>query len=66
MLDYTIGEVLSTKCGDGKWRPVAFISKTLNTMKQNYEIHNKEILVVIQCLKAWRYYLKKVKMEFEI
>ena len=66
MLDYTIGEMLSTKCGDGKWGPVAFISKTLNTKKQNYEIHNKEILVVIQCLKAWRYYLEKVKMEFEI
>jgi len=66
VLDYTTGEVLSTKCRDGKWRPVAFISKMLNTTKQNYEIHNKEILVVIQCLKAWRHYLEKVKMEFEI
>jgi len=29
--DYATGEVLLTKCEDGKWRPVAFISKLLNT-----------------------------------
>jgi len=28
--DYATGGVLSTKCKDGKWRPVAFISKSLN------------------------------------
>jgi len=28
--DYVTGGVLSTKCEDGKWRPVAFISKSLN------------------------------------
>jgi len=31
--DYATGEVLSTKCEDRKWRPVAFISKLLNTTK---------------------------------
>jgi len=30
-LDYVMGGVLSMKCEDGKWRPVAFISKLLNT-----------------------------------
>jgi len=29
--DYVTGGVLSMKCKDGKWRPVAFISKLLNT-----------------------------------
>jgi len=29
-LDYATGEVLSLKYEDGKWRPVAFISKSLN------------------------------------
>jgi len=42
--DYATGGVLSIKCEDGKWRPVAFISKSLNTMEQNYKIHNKEML----------------------
>ena len=31
--DYATGGVLLTKCEDGKWRPVAFISKSLNAME---------------------------------
>jgi len=64
--DYATGGVLSTKCEDGKWRPVAFISKLLNATEQNYEIHNKEMLVVIRCLEAWRHYLEEAKQEFKI
>ena len=43
-LDYATGGVLSMKCEDRKWWPVAFISKSLNATEQNYEIHNKEML----------------------
>jgi len=64
--DYATEGVLSTKCEDGKWRPVAFISKSLNTIEQNYEIHDKEMLAVIRCLEAWRPYLEGVKLEFKI
>jgi len=46
-LDYTIGGVLSMECEDGKWRPVAFLSKYLNETKRNYEIYDKEMLVVV-------------------
>jgi len=51
-LDYATGGVLLTKCKNGKWRLVAFISKSLNATEQNYEIYNKEMLVVIQYLEA--------------
>jgi len=64
--DYATGEVLSTKYENGKWRPVAFISKSLNATEQNYEIHDKEMLAVIRCLEAWRHYLEGAKLEFEI
>jgi len=64
--DYVTEGVLSTKCKDGKWRPVAFISKSLNTTERNYEIHNKEMLAVIRCLEAWRHYLEGAKLKFEI
>jgi len=64
--DYAIGGVLLTKCEDGKWRPMAFISKSLNVTEQNYEIHDKEMLAVIRCLEAWRHYLEGAKLEFEI
>jgi len=45
--DYAMGGILSTKCKDGKWRPVAFIFKLLNTTERNYKIYDKEILAVI-------------------
>ena len=64
--DYITGGVLSTKYEDGKWRPVVFISKSLNTTEQNYKIHDKEMLAVIRCLEAWRHYLEGAKLEFEI
>jgi len=59
--DFAIGGVLLMKCEDEKWRPVAYISKLLNESKRNYEIHNKEILAIIKCLEAWRYFLKGAK-----
>jgi len=50
--DYATEGMLSTKCKDGKWRPVAFISKLLNATEQNYKIHDKEMLAVIRCLET--------------
>jgi len=64
--DYVMGGVLSLKGKDGRWRLVAFISKSLNATEQNYEIHDKEMLAVIRCLEAWRHYLEGAKLEFEI
>ena len=64
--DFAMGEVLSMKCKDEKWRPVAYISKSLNEAERNYEIHDKEMLAIIRCLEAWRYFLEGVKDQFEI
>ena len=50
--NYTTRGVLSIKCSDNLWRPVAFISKSLSDIEINYKIHNKEMLVVIRCLEA--------------
>jgi len=50
--DFAIGGVLSMKCEDERWRPMAYISKLLNEAKRNYKIHNKEMLAIIQCLEA--------------
>ena len=32
----------------------------------NYEIHDKEMLAIIRCLEAWRYFLEGAKSRFEI
>ena len=54
ILDYAMGEVLSMEYKDKRWQPIAFLSKSLNKIERNYEIHNKEMLVVIRGLENWR------------
>ena len=65
-LDYAMGEVLSMKGKDGKWRLVAFLSKSLNETERNYEIHDKEMLAIIRGLESWRHLLEGTKFKFEI
>jgi len=64
--DYAMGGVLSIECEDGLWRPVAFLSKSLNETERNYEIHDKEMLAIIRGLEAWRHLLEGVQTKFEI
>ena len=45
---------------------MAFISKSLNDIERNYEIHDKEMLAVIRCLEAWRHFLEGARTKFEI
>jgi len=45
--DFIIRGVLSMKYEDEKWRPVAYISKSLNEAERNYKIYDKKILVII-------------------
>jgi len=65
-LDYATGRVLSMECENGRWRPVAFLSKSLNETKRNYEIHDKEMLVIIKGLENWRHLLEGTHFKFEI
>ena len=58
--------VLSMECEDTLWRPVAFLSKSLNETKRNYEIHDKEMLAIIRGLENWRHLLEGVRFKFEI
>ena len=54
--DYATVGVLSIECEDGLWRPVAFLSKSLN----------KEMLAIIRGLENWRYLLEDTHFQFEI
>ena len=64
--NFTTREVLSVRCDNDLWRPVAFILKALNKTERNYKIHNKEMLGVIRCLEAWRHFLEGARLKFEI
>jgi len=51
---------------DKKWYPIAFYSKSLSFMEQNYEIHNKEMLAIICMLEEWRHFLEGATYLVEI
>ena len=64
--DYAIGEILSMEFKNGLWRSVAFLSKSLNEIERNYEIHDKKMLAVIRGLENWRHLLEGTKYKFEV
>ena len=66
VLDFVTNRVLLIKCENEKWRPVAYISKSLNETKRNYKIHDKEILVIIRYLEAQRHFQEEAKGQFDI
>jgi len=58
-LDFATEAVLSQQSTtDGKWHSVAFYSKSLSSVEQNYEIHDKEMLAIICVLEEWRHFLE--------
>ena len=38
---YVCSGILSQQCAEGKWRPVAYRSKTMQNAECNYDIHDK-------------------------
>jgi hypothetical protein len=40
------------------WHPVAFYSRKMIAAEYNYEIHNAELLAIIETFKYWRHYFE--------
>jgi hypothetical protein len=54
---YAIGTVLQQGDEKGKLHPVAFLSRTLDTMQRNWDIYDKELFAIVHALTTWRPYL---------
>ena len=66
-LDFVMGAVLSQLSdANKKWHLIAFYSKSLNTVEQNYKIHNKEMLAIIHALEEWQHFLEGSHHKSEI
>jgi hypothetical protein len=65
--EFATGAILSQQSmEDEKWHPVAFLSKSLDTVQRNYEIYDKEMLAIIRALTEWRHFLEGTRHKFEI
>jgi len=65
--DFATRAVLSQQSAtDRKWHPIAFYSKSLSSVEQNYEIHDKEMLAIICALEEWRHFLEGATHPVEI
>ena len=62
---YATGATLS-QCQNGIWRPIAFLSKSLNGVERNYEIHDREMLAIMRALEEWRHHLQGAHYPIEI
>jgi hypothetical protein len=56
--DFVIAAILSQLDDEGRWRPVAFLSRSLNDAERNYEIYDKEMLAIMHRFYEWAHYLK--------
>jgi len=65
--DFATEAVLSQQSTtDRKWYLIAFYSKSLSSVKWNYEIHDKEMLAIICALEEWRHFLEGATPDVEI
>ena len=51
---------------DGVLHLVVFFSRKLTLAECNYEIYNKELLAIVNCLEHWRPELEGTKLPIQI
>ena len=51
--DYAFAAILSIMTKDNEIHPIAFHSQTFSTLELNYDVHNKELLVIFKVFKIW-------------
>ena len=64
--DYAIGACLNQPDDNRKLHPVAFYSRTMISPKLNYDIHDKELLAIVEALKHWKIYCTMPKYQVHV
>jgi hypothetical protein len=57
-LDRAIGGCLNQRGKDGILHPIVYYSRKLTLAELNYNVHNKELLAIIDTMEHWRLYLE--------
>jgi len=64
--DFAIGAVLSQRDDEGRLHPVAFHSRKFQPAEINYEIHDKELLAIVDAFKHWRRYCEGATHQIQV
>ena len=59
--DKVLGAYINQSDEQGKLYPIAFHLWKFSSAELNYEIHNKELLAIVDVFKQWRTYLEGIK-----
>ena len=64
--DFAIGAVLLQRGDEGRLHPVAFHSRKFQPVEINYEIHDQELLAIVNAFKHWRRYCKGAAHQVQV
>ena len=65
-LDFALSAVLSQRDDENRLHPIAFHSRKFSSAEINYEIHDKELLAVVDSFKHWRRYLEGATHQVQV
>jgi len=64
--DFALGAVLSQRNNEGWLHPVAFHSRKFQPAEINYEIHDKELMAIVDAFKHWRRYCEGATHQVQV
>jgi hypothetical protein len=64
--DFSLGAVLSQRDDKNRVHPVATHSRKFQPTEINYEIHDKELLAIVDAFKHWRRYCEGVTHQVQV
>ncbi|TIC91053.1 Transposon Tf2-6 polyprotein [Colletotrichum higginsianum] len=64
--DYAIGGQLGQRDEEGRLHPCGFFSKKLSGPELNYQIHDKELMAIIEAFREWKPQLSGTKHEVKV
>ena len=65
--NYALAAILSiTSLDNSEVHLITFHSWTFTTLELNYNIHDKELLVIFEAFKIWRYYLEGLASPIDV
>ena len=56
--DYALAAILFIMTKENKIHPITFYSRTFSALELNYDIYDKELLMIFKAFKIWQHYLE--------